>query len=204
MKTYPLLALSRLRMQTDGAGVTTLVAGAGCPLRCKWCINKKVLAKGKPEQVTPRQLYEKVCCDDLYFRATGGGVTFGGGEPLLHAAFLSEFRELCPQWKLYVETSLNVPKELLEICCDAVDGFIVDIKDWNEEVYRAYTGESGSQARENLRSVLDRAGAERVMIRVPLIPGFNTPESRRETLRALKGLGVKNTDCFSYVVREPD
>ena len=204
MKTYPLLALSRLRMQTDGAGVTTLVAGAGCPLRCKWCINKKLLAMGKPERVTPRQLYEKVRCDDLYFRATGGGVTFGGGEPLLHAAFLSEFRELCPQWKLYVETSLNVPKELLEICCDAVDGFIVDIKDWNEEVYRAYTGESGLQARENLRSVLDRVGAERVMVRVPLIPGFNTPESRRETLLALKGLGVKKTDCFSYVVREPD
>ena len=154
--------------------------------------------------MTPRQLYEKVRCDDLYFRATGGGVTFGGGEPLLHAAFLSEFRKLCPQWKLYVETSLNVPKELLEICCDAVDGFIVDIKDWNEEVYRAYTGESGLQARENLRSVLDRVGAERVMVRVPLIPGFNTPESQRETLRALKGLGVKNTDCFSYVVREPD
>ena len=85
-----------------------------------------------------------------------------------------------------------------------MDGFIVDIKDWSEEVYRAYTGESGSQARENLRRVLDRAGAERVMIRVPLIPGFNTPESQRETLRALKGLGVKNTDCFSYVVREPD
>ena len=88
MKTYPLLALSRLRMQTDGVGVTTLVAGAGCPLRCKWCINKKLLAMGKPERVTPRQLYEKVRCDDLYFRATGGGVTFGGGEPLLHAAFL--------------------------------------------------------------------------------------------------------------------
>ena len=76
--------------------------------------------------------------------------------------------------------------------------------DLHEEVYRAYTGESGSQARENLRRVLDRAGAERVMIRVPLIPGFNTPASQRETLRALKGLGVKNTDCFSYVVRDPD
>ena len=72
--------------------------------------------------------------------------------------------------------------------------------DLHEEVYRAYTGESGSQARENLRSVLDRVGAERVMVRVPLIPGFNTPESRRETLLALKGLGVKKTDCFSYAV----
>ena len=40
--TFPLLALNRHRMATDGEGVTTLVAGAGCPLHCKWCINKKV------------------------------------------------------------------------------------------------------------------------------------------------------------------
>ena len=40
--TVPLLALNRHRMATDGEGVTTLVAGAGCPLHCKWCINKKV------------------------------------------------------------------------------------------------------------------------------------------------------------------
>ena len=41
---FPLLALSRLRMGTDGKGVTTLIAGAGCPLRCRWCINKTLLA----------------------------------------------------------------------------------------------------------------------------------------------------------------
>ena len=40
---YPLLGLSRLRMGTDGTGVTTLIAGAGCPLRCRWCINRELL-----------------------------------------------------------------------------------------------------------------------------------------------------------------
>ena len=30
-----------------------------------------------------QEILEEVMVDDLYFKATGGGVTFGGGEPLL-------------------------------------------------------------------------------------------------------------------------
>ena len=41
--TFPLIGMARLRMGIDGSGITTLVAGAGCPLRCKWCINQKLL-----------------------------------------------------------------------------------------------------------------------------------------------------------------
>ena len=40
--TFPLLNIARHRMGTDGAGITTLVASAGCPLRCEFCINKKL------------------------------------------------------------------------------------------------------------------------------------------------------------------
>ena len=90
---FPLLSLVRLRMGTDGAGVTTLVAGAGCPLSCRWCINKALLAEAPAEPVTASALIERLSIDDLYFRATGGGPTFGGGEALLHAAFLKRFRE---------------------------------------------------------------------------------------------------------------
>ena len=85
---FPLLALARLRMGTDGKGVTTLAAGAGCPLSCRYCINKRLLKEAPREDVTAEELIERIRIDDLYFRATGGGVTFGGGESLLHAAFI--------------------------------------------------------------------------------------------------------------------
>lgn len=201
MTRFPLLGLSRLRMQTDGAGVTTLVAGAGCPLSCKWCINRGILSEKQPELLSPQELFARVRCDDLYFRATGGGVTFGGGEPLLHAAFLAEFRALCPDWRLTVETSLNVAPELLSQCEKAVDEFIVDIKDWDETVYYAYTGHSGAQARENLRRLLMDCPAK-VHVRVPLIPQFNTPEQQSATAAALGALGAENIELFSYVLRE--
>lgn len=201
MTRFPLLGLSRLRMQTDGTGVTTLVAGAGCPLSCKWCINRRILSEKQPELLSPQELFARVRCDDLYFRATGGGVTFGGGEPLLHAAFLAEFRALCPGWRLTAETSLNVAPELLAQCEKAVDEFIVDIKDWDETVYYAYTGHSGAQARENLRRLLMNCPAK-VHVRVPLIPQFNTPEQQSATAAALGALGAENIELFSYVLRE--
>ena len=201
MTRFPLLGLSRLRMQTDGAGVTTLVAGAGCPLSCKWCINRRILSEKQPELLSPQELFARVRCDDLYFRATGGGVTFGGGEPLLHAAFLAEFRAMCPDWRLTVETSLNVAPELLSQCEKAVDEFVVDIKDWDETVYYAYTGHSGAQARENLRHLLMNCPAK-VHVRVPLIPQFNTPEQQSASAAALGALGAENIELFSYVLRE--
>ena len=106
---YPLLSLARLRMGTDGAGVTTLIASQGCPLHCRWCINERLLREAPAEHVTAAELIERVRIDDLYFRATGGGVTFGGGEPLHHAAYIRRFRALCPpQWRIWAETSLAV------------------------------------------------------------------------------------------------
>ena len=86
--TMPVLSINRHRLTTDGVGVTTLVAAYGCPLSCKYCINERILNPDSLKScvhMTPQQLYDRLKIDDLYFIATGGGVTFGGGESLLHA-----------------------------------------------------------------------------------------------------------------------
>ena len=119
--TMPFITMDRLRMETDGDGVTTLVASKGCPLSCRYCINKNILCDDVPcRQITPQELFEKVRIDDLYFRATNGGVVFGGGESLLHARFIRAFAEIVPKsWQIIAETSLNVPTELLRIAMPA-------------------------------------------------------------------------------------
>ncbi len=199
---YPLLSLARLRMGTDGTGVTTLVAGAGCPLRCRWCINARLLREARPEMVSAEELFRRVRIDDLYFRATGGGVTFGGGESLLHAAFLRRFRELCPpEWRLAAETSLAVPAENVAAAVDAVDEFIVDCKDMDREIYRRYTGGDGAQMENNLRTLLALAGPERVLVRVPGIPEYNDETDRARSAAALRDMGVTRLDIFDYVRR---
>lgn len=198
---FPLLTIARLRMEVDGEGVTTLVAGAGCPLDCKWCINKKVLTR-TPTMVTPGELFHRVKIDDLYFQATGGGVTFGGGESLLHTDFIRAFRELCgSRWRLYAETSLAVPRESVEDSAQFIDGYIVDIKDMDPSVYKAYTGKEAALAHGNLERLLSLVGPERILVRVPLIPEFNTEETQKRSLHALRDMGFTRLDPFSYVLR---
>ena len=201
--TFPLLNIARHRMGTDGAGITTLVASAGCPLRCEFCINKKLLKEASPKDITPKELYSMVRQDELYFLATGGGITFGGGEPLLYADFIREFRAICPPaWKITAETSLFVPRNYLAAVTDAVDLFVVDCKDMNSDTYSKYTGGEVSVMKENLEFLLQRIGAERIIVRVPLIPGYNTAVDQKKSADALLQMGIRNTDLFEYVIRE--
>lgn len=199
---YPLLSLSRLRMGIDGPGVTTLIAGAGCPLRCRWCINRRLLREAPAELVTAQELYERVRIDDLYFRASGGGVCFGGGEALLHADFLRAFRAVCPEeWKICAETSLAVDPALVRTAAEAVDLFIVDCKDMDEAVYRRYTGGDGALMKANLRLLLELVGPARIRVRVPLIPDYNTPAQQAGSAALLRDMGVTDTELFEYVIK---
>ena len=195
--------ISRRRIGIDGKGVTTLVSSVGCPLRCQYCINKKILAANKFENVTAKELVERVRCDHLYYCATGGGVTFGGGESLLQASFFSYFKEACPkEWCLCAETSLSVPQETVALAEESIDEFIVDCKDMDPEIYHAYTGGDETLMESNLRFLLEKAGPERVVVRVPLIPDYNDEEKREKSIERLKAIGVERMDIFSYVIRE--
>ena len=111
--TFPLMAFARHRLGVDGRGVTSLAAAWGCPLRCRFCLNPFCFdGTAAVRHVTPQELYDLARPDDLYFRATGGGVTFGGGEPLCHSGFIAAFRDLCGGgWRVTAETSLPIPTE---------------------------------------------------------------------------------------------
>ena len=196
----------RLRMATDGAGVTALVGAYGCPLQCKLCINPQTWqgrSDGKPpfERVTPTELYDRVKIDNLYYLATGGGVTFGGGEPLLHTDFITAFREVChPDWHIYAESCLNIPEENLRAAARVVDHFFIDIKDMNPEIYRAYTGKDNTLVKANLALLLSLVGAHRITVRVPSIPDFNTEADTEASVRELQAMGVTSLDRFAYKI----
>ena len=53
----------------------------------------------------------------------------------------------------------------------------------------------------NLKRLLEAAGPERVTVRVPLIPEFNTPEDRERSAERLRAMGVTRLDLFEYVKR---
>ena len=201
--TAPFIAINRHRLTTDGEGVTTLVGFHGCPLYCEYCLNAQCLqADGVWCRLTPGELYSEVEIDDLYFVATGGGICFGGGEPLLRSDFIKAFAEIMnPEWKLTIETSLNVPLENVKAIASLVQMWYVDIKDMNPDIYKAYGCKENKQVVSNLQWLAANGYADKVIIRLPLIPEYNTDEDRQQSQQQLEKMGFTNFDKFNYIVR---
>ena len=164
-------------MNTDGSGITTLVAFMGCPLKCRYCLNPKCHEPIKEGDdimmLTPQRLYDLVKIDNIYFQTTGGGVCFGGGEPTMYANFIKEFRQVCgDKWKITLETSLACSADDLEMLADVVDHWIVDVKSMDSAIYERYTGRP-SGVSQNLSRLQKLVPNEKVTIKVPAIPDFN-------------------------------
>lgn len=202
----PIVGISRHRLGVDGEGVTTLVAFHGCNLRCKYCLNPASLGSTEGlERYTPESLYEKVKIDDLYFRSTGGGITFGGGEPCLQADFIVGFRELCGNnWKINIETSLNVDRHLVEKLAPVVDKWIIDTKAERSVAYKEYTGVYRQRFMDNVWHLLSKERLNipqrKVTFRVPIIPGYVSEEQARESAEGFREtFRLADVDLFRYV-----
>lgn len=202
------IGIERLRIATDGEGVTSLVGLFGCPLRCQYCLNPHSFAPNTPTRsYTVDQLIKAVSIDQLYYLATGGGICFGGGEPLLHSAFIADFCQRCPaEWHISLETSINVPTPHLEAVAPYVHQWIIDVKDMDPTIYEHYTGQPNTQVVANLRWLADHVlaglsddeAAKAITLRLPLIPDFNTPADVDRSEEFLRSLGFTHFDRFNY------
>lgn len=205
MTQAPIIGIQRHRITTDGEGVTTLVGFWGCPLQCKYCLNPQSWTVNHSRIFTPEQLYNDVSIDQLYFLATGGGITFGGGEPFLYPEFIKEFRALCGDvWNITLETSLNVPLKNIQQLQSYVNNYIVDIKELNDVIYQKYTGKSNHQVIENLLWLIENVDKKNIIVRVPIIPEYNNEEMTKETEKWLIDKEIKNIDIFNYITKTFD
>ena len=205
----PIFGISRHRMGVDGKGVTTLVTFMGCPQKCRYCLNDKchediygedgrTLRRGI-QMLTPRQLYDIVKQDNIYFQATGGGICFGGGEPTMQELFIIEFAKLCPMnWKITLETSLDCSYNTIKALAPYVSEWIVDIKSMNADIYYRYTGKN-SAVHQHLECAKRLLPLDKVTIKVPHIPDFTTEEDVRESIRELGEMGFANIVECDYV-----
>ena len=76
----------------DGPGIRTVVFFNGCKLRCLFCHNPETWNM-QDNNITVEELYKKIINFKEYF-GDKGGVTFSGGEPLLHSEFIIELSKL--------------------------------------------------------------------------------------------------------------
>lgn len=194
-----IIGIERLRIESDGKGVASLVGFWGCPLHCRYCLNPQChQRKEKGLDITAEQLYKVVQRDEVYFRMSGGGVVFGGGEPLLQSGFIKKFSKLVAgKWEIRVETSLNVSWRHVEQLIDVIDEWIIDVKDANPEIYKQYTGKDNKRVIQNCKKLSERVPRQKIHIRIPHIPGYNTEEDVNRSIEFYRENG--KIEVFRYV-----
>ena len=178
----------------DGPGIRTSVFLKGCPLRCIWCHNPESQAAEIQRAVTTdevcgremsvEEVMAEVLRDAVFYRTSGGGVTFTGGEPMLQVDFL---KELCAAAReagvhVAVDTSGYAPWERFAELLPLVDLFLYDLKCMDSEKHARLTGVPNELILENLRR-LDAGGAK-FWIRCPLVPGLNDTDADLAAIRA--------------------
>ncbi|MFU0920056.1 [formate-C-acetyltransferase]-activating enzyme [Kluyvera sichuanensis] len=186
----------------DGHGIRTVVFFKGCPHTCPWCANPESMSpkietvrreskclhcatclqdaeecpSGAWEHigrdVTLASLEREVLKDDVFFRASGGGVTLSGGEVLMQAEFATHFLQRLKQWgiRTAIETAGDTsPRRLLPLA-QACDEVLFDLKIMDCAQARQVLSMNQPRVLENFRLLV--AEGIKVIPRLPLIPGY--------------------------------
>ena len=95
-----------------------------------------------------------------------------------------------------------MPRANVEALTGAIDHFIVDVKDTHHAIYHAYTGGDVERVLSNLRYLADKGLQERVTLRLPLIPEYNTEADIDESEQCLREMGFTLFDRFEYLTPE--
>lgn len=198
----PIYSIDRLRIGIDGVGVRTLIGFQGCPLNCKYCINSNSKTIRNNLLYNVKDLIDYVSIDNIYFQSTNGGITFGGGEPLLYSQFVLEFINKSPKrWNYWIETSLNVSWENIEIIVDKIDTFVIDIKSIDPIIYKNYTDKDNTLVISNLIKLTEIISKDKIIVRIPYIEGLTTEQDCKDSIEFIKNLGINNIDYFKYKIR---
>lgn len=125
----------------DGPGIRTVVFLQGCGIRCCYCHNPDTWTHDGGEATSPEALVKKLCRFKSYFDASGGGVTFSGGEPLQQPAFLAEALRLCKEAGLHtcIDTA-GVGLGDYDAILANTDLLLYDVKHFTPEGYQQITG----------------------------------------------------------------
>lgn len=146
-----------------------------CGICADVCPTKAIEMSGKIYDVN--ELIEIIEKERIHFEHSGGGVTFSGGEPLMHPEFLLKMLKACGEKKLHrtFDTCGFVKTETLQEVAKHTDLFLFDLKLMNPEKHLKWTGVSNQIILKNLK-VLAETGAE-INIRIPLIKNVNTDKN---------------------------
>lgn len=187
----------------DGPGIRVTFFLKGCPLNCMWCHNPEgifpfpetVIQKNRvgerefsnKEDVgkyyTVETILEILDREKVFINQSKGGITFSGGEPMLQSDFLLEALKACKTngYHTAIDTSGYSSSENFKLIIPFTDLFLFDIKHLEEIKHLESTGVSNTGILDNYRLLLE--SGKDIMVRIPVIPGFNDDPDHLERLK---------------------
>ncbi|MBQ4141393.1 MAG: glycyl-radical enzyme activating protein [Clostridia bacterium] len=138
------------------------------------------------------ELYKIISADIDYYSATGGGVTFSGGECMLYPDFLAEIAEKCAAGGISVaiDTAGSLPWSNFEKVLPYASLFLYDVKALDPELHRKGTGADNSLILENLEKLIGLG--KYIIIRTPVIPGYNDGDELERIKKYCTDRGLKH------------
>ncbi|MBK6965829.1 MAG: glycyl-radical enzyme activating protein [Bacteroidales bacterium] len=168
-----------------------IVTDTGLCLLCgkcaEVCPSAAIVMSGKKMQVD--EIMDIIEKERIFFDQSGGGVTFSGGEPLLHKELLIALLDECGKRGIHraVDTAGNVQTETILEVAARTDLFLYDLKLMNPVLHHQWTNAGNDLILHNLKALAE-TGAD-IIIRIPLIGGLNDSEENiRQTAEFITGL----------------
>ena len=136
------------------------------------------------KEMTVSEILDEILRDRAFYENSGGGVTFSGGECLLQIDVLEELLKACKAEGIHtaVDTAGHVPYEFFERILPYTDLFLYDVKAFDTEIHKQYTGVGNERILENLAKLL-QIGAP-IWVRIPTIPTVNANVEEMQKIKA--------------------
>jgi len=152
------------------------------------------------QYVTVDEIMVELKKDEVFYQnSEGGGITISGGEPLYQADFVSTLLKKCKErgYNTAIETSSYCKRNEFEKVIKYVDLFLCDIKHMDKKLHIKGTGVSNLLILENIKKLRKRG--KKIIIRVPIIPGFNDEERSIEQICLFtKNNGIEEITLLPY------
>ena len=162
----------------DGDGIRTIVFMAGCPLRCAWCANPEGQTRrnAMTQWAETEDILAELRHQAIFFRQSGGGVTFSGGEATAQPDFLREMVDALYDegFSLAIETCGYFDYAQMAPTLRKMDTIFIDIKHIDPRQHHAFTGVDNALILQNIRRASDEGLP--LVVRIPTIVGVNADD----------------------------
>ena len=156
----------------DGPGTRVVVFMAGCPLRCIYCENPETWCRRDGVTMSVEEIDALLERFERFIKASGGGLTVSGGEPLQQAEFTKAIMQRAKARGLHtaLDTSGFLGRRAGDELLDATDLVLLDIKAGSDEMHHRITGRPLGPTLEFARRLGERG--DRTWVRYVLVPGY--------------------------------